>query len=103
MMGHPGEVADGSIENVRNFDADLCVGISRNSGEEVGSVQEPLIYFTHVVDGRTYGAWYRRISAAELEIFAVGLMRRVSCPEGQGQELAASRAILEEFVRSQRP
>jgi hypothetical protein len=63
-------------------------------------VQEPLIYFTHVVDGRTYGAWYRRLSATELEIFAIGLMKRASCPEGQ--ELATSRAILEEFVRRER-
>ena len=60
-------------------------------------MQKPLIYFTHVIDGRTHGAWYRRLSSTEIEIFAVGLMRRVPCADGQ--ELATSRALLEAFVR----
>jgi hypothetical protein len=60
-------------------------------------VKKPLLYFTHVINGQTYGAWYRRLSSTELEIFAVGLMKRALCPEGQ--EVATSRAILEEFVR----
>jgi hypothetical protein len=63
-------------------------------------VDAPLVYFTHVVDGRTYGAWYRRLSPTELEIFAIGLMARVECPEGQ--EPARIRATLEEFVLRQR-
>jgi hypothetical protein len=61
-------------------------------------VQEPLVYFTHIINAKTYGAWYRRLSSTDIEVFAAGLMRRASCPEGQ--ELATSRAILEEFVRS---
>lgn len=61
-------------------------------------MQEPLVYFTHIINARTYGAWYRRLSATEIEVFAVGLMKRASCPDGK--ELATSRAILEEFVRS---
>lgn len=61
-------------------------------------MQEPLVYFTHTTNARTYGAWYRRLSSTEIEVFAAGLMKRASCPEGQ--ELATSRAILEEFVRS---
>jgi hypothetical protein len=60
-------------------------------------VQKPLIYFTHVIDGRTCGGWYRRLSSSEIEIFAVGLMRRVSCPDGQ--ELVTSRTVLEDFLR----
>jgi hypothetical protein len=62
-------------------------------------VEAPLVYFTHVVGGRTYGAWYRRLSPTELEVFAIGLMARVECPEGQ--EPATIRATLEEFVRRQ--
>jgi hypothetical protein len=62
-------------------------------------VQSSLIYFTHALDGRTYGGWYRRLSATEIEVFAIGLMTRATCPEGQ--ELAASRATLEDFVRRQ--
>jgi hypothetical protein len=60
-------------------------------------VQKPLIYFTHVIDGRTYGGWYRRLSSTEIEIFAAGLMKRVPYPDGQEQ--ATSRAVLEDFVR----
>lgn len=61
-------------------------------------MQEPLFYFTHTINEKTYGAWYRRLSSTEIEVFAVGLLRRAPCAEGQ--ELAASRAILEEFLHS---
>jgi hypothetical protein len=60
-------------------------------------VQKPLIYFTHVIDGRTYGGWYRRLSSTEIEMFSAGLMRRLPCPDGQEQ--ATSLAVLEDFVR----
>lgn len=80
-----------------NAGSRVSYGSRRAMGGGAG-VKEPLVYFTHTINAKTYGAWYRRLSSTEIEVFAVGLMKRASCPDGQ--ELATSRAILEEFVGS---
>lgn len=55
-----------------------------------------LTFFTHLIDGKLYGAWYRVRSTTEVEIQALGLLKVVSW-EGRSPE-AAARCSLEEFV-----
>jgi hypothetical protein len=55
-----------------------------------------LTFFTHLIDGKLYGAWYRVRSTTEVEVQAVGLLKVVSW-EGRSPE-AAAQCCLEEFV-----
>jgi hypothetical protein len=55
-----------------------------------------LTFFTHVIDGKLYGGWYRVRSTTEVEVQAVGLLDVVSW-EGRSPE-AAAQCRLEEFV-----
>jgi hypothetical protein len=59
-------------------------------------VNSGLQYFTHTVDGAVYGAWFRVISADQLEVMTVGLLETGSF--SFNPEIAA-RSILENFVR----
>ena len=56
-----------------------------------------LTFFTHTIDGKLYGGWYRLEAPTDIEVQAVGFLQRVSwhgsTPEG------AARQCLEEFVR----
>ena len=56
-----------------------------------------LLYFTHIVDGHVYGAWYRIISATEIEVIGVGLLEPANYA-GYSPESAA-RSVLENFIR----
>ena len=55
-----------------------------------------LTCFTHLIDGRLYGGWYRVCSPTEVEVQAVGLLEVVSW-EGRSPE-AAAQCCLERFV-----
>lgn len=50
-----------------------------------------LQYFTHAVDGRAYGAWYRVLSSSQIEVVGVGLLDIVSyagfSPENAAQSV----------------
>jgi hypothetical protein len=59
-------------------------------------VQSRLNYFTHLIDGAVYGAWYRTTSSNELEVIGVGMLE--SGEYGFSPE-AAAKSILENFVR----
>jgi hypothetical protein len=60
---------------------------------------EALRYFMHEVDGRLYGAWFRRQSNAHVEVVARGQSKSAPCG-GASAERAAAR-LLEEIVRTQ--
>ncbi len=55
-----------------------------------------LTFFTHVIDGKLYGAWYRVRSTTEVEVQAVGLMQ-IMFWEGRSPE-AAAQCCLEDFI-----
>jgi hypothetical protein len=60
---------------------------------------EEMTFFTHRVNGQTYGAWYRHLSPRELEIIGTGFMCKTlyaGC-----DELSVARSVLEEFLRGQ--
>lgn len=57
-----------------------------------------LSFFTHDVEGVSYGAWYRVIGQTDVEVLAVGLMQTVPLA-GLGAEEVA-RTVLEDFVRA---
>jgi hypothetical protein len=57
-----------------------------------------LIFFTRVVAGRAYGAWYRVLPAHCIEILAVGLMQTIPLDGRRPEEVAGG--ALEEFVRT---
>lgn len=61
-------------------------------------MQVDLLFFTHTIDGVSYGAWYRVIAAAAVEVLAVGMMQTVPL-DGANAETVA-RAVLEDFVRA---
>lgn len=54
-------------------------------------------YFTHSIDGRLYGGWFRIVSQYELEVLAVGILRTVRFGGFDSEQ--AARSVLEEFVR----
>jgi hypothetical protein len=35
---------------------------------------DEMTFFTHRVNGQTYGAWYRHVSSRELEIIGAGFL-----------------------------
>jgi hypothetical protein len=55
-----------------------------------------LTFFTHVIDGKLYGGWYRVRSPTEVEVQAVGLLE-IATWEGRSPE-AAAQCCLEQFV-----
>lgn len=61
---------------------------------------EGLTYFTHEVDGRLYGGWYRRAAGAgaAVELYARGQVRRAKLGRLSAEEKA--RTLMEEIVRS---
>jgi hypothetical protein len=59
--------------------------------------QAQLNYFTHLIEGKRYGGWYRVVAEHELEVFGIGLMQTVRYA-GADPETAAC-IVLDEFVR----
>jgi hypothetical protein len=60
---------------------------------------DEMTFFTHQVNGQTYGAWYRHLSPHELEIIGAGFMCKTAY--AGCDELSVARSVLEEFLRSQ--
>lgn len=56
-----------------------------------------LHYFTHSINGKVYGGWYRLVSPGDLEVLGVGSMETVSFAGFEPE--AVARSVLEEFVR----
>lgn len=58
-----------------------------------------MTFFTHQVNGQTYGAWYRQLAPRELEVLGAGFMCKTvyaGC-----DELSVARSVLEDAVRGQ--
>ena len=60
---------------------------------------DEMTFFTHQVNGRTYGAWYRQLAPRELEIIGAGFLRKASY--AGCDELSVARSVLEDFLRGQ--
>jgi hypothetical protein len=60
---------------------------------------DEMTFFTHRVNGQTYGAWYRQLSPHELEIMGAGFMCKTAY--AGCDELSVARSVLEDFLRSQ--
>ena len=60
---------------------------------------DEMTFFTHQVNGQTYGAWYRHTAPRELEIIGAGLMCKT--PYAGSDELSVARSVLEDYVRMQ--
>lgn len=58
-----------------------------------------MTFFTHQVNGQTYGAWYRQLAPRELEIIGAGFMRKATY--AGCDELSVARSVLEDFLRAQ--
>lgn len=58
-----------------------------------------MTFFTHEVNGQTYGGWYRKLAPQEIEIMGAGLLCKTSF--AGCDELSVARSVLEEFVRVQ--
>jgi hypothetical protein len=60
---------------------------------------DELTFFTHQVNGQTYGAWYRQLAPNEIEVMGAGFLSRTRY--AGRDELSVARSVLEEFVRVQ--
>jgi hypothetical protein len=60
---------------------------------------DEMTFFTHQVNGRTYGGWYRLLGPDEIEIMGAGILCKT--PYAGRDELSVARSVLEEFVRMQ--
>jgi len=60
---------------------------------------DEMTFFTHVVNGRTYGAWYRRVAPHEIEVIGAGFMCKA--PHAGCDELSVARSVLEDSLRMQ--
>lgn len=58
-----------------------------------------MTFFTHQVNGQTYGGWYRQLAPHEIEIMGAGFLCKTSY--AGRDELSVARSVLEEFVRMQ--
>lgn len=60
---------------------------------------DEMTFFTHRVNGQTYGAWYRQLAPRELEILGAGFMCKTTY--AGCDELSVARSVLEDFLRAQ--
>ena len=60
---------------------------------------DTMTFFTHQVNGQTYGAWYRQLAPRELEIIGTGFMCKT--PYAGCDELSVARSVLEDVLRGQ--
>lgn len=58
-----------------------------------------MTFFTHQVNGQTYGGWYRQLAPREIEIMGAGFLCKTSY--AGSDELSVARSVLEEFIRRQ--
>jgi hypothetical protein len=67
------------------------------AGHKVQETVIDLSYFTHDVDGRLYGGWYRPVGDFAVEIYARGRVRRALLGRMSAEQRACE--ILEQLVR----
>lgn len=70
-----------------------------DDGTRVEVQHAEMTFFTHRVNGQTYGAWYRQLAPRELEIIGTGFMCRT--PYAGCDELSVARSVLEDYLRGQ--
>jgi hypothetical protein len=58
-----------------------------------------MTFFTHRVNGQTYGAWYRQLGPREIEVIGTGFMCKAA--HAGCDELSVACSVLEEYLRSQ--
>jgi hypothetical protein len=58
-----------------------------------------MTFFTHRVNGQTYGAWYRHLAPRELEIMGAGFLCKTTY--AGCDELSVARSVLEDVLRGQ--
>lgn len=58
-----------------------------------------MTFFTHRVNGQTYGAWYRQLAPHEIEVMGAGFLCKARC--AGCDVLSVARSVLEEFLRMQ--
>lgn len=58
-----------------------------------------MTFFTHRVNGQTYGAWYRQLGPREIEVIGTGFMCKAA--HAGSDELSVACSVLEEYLRSQ--
>jgi hypothetical protein len=75
-----------------------CSGVGSDESR-VDVHHDEMTFFTHQVNGQTYGAWYRHLAPCELEIIGAGFLCKTSY--AGCDELSVARSVLEEFLRSQ--
>jgi hypothetical protein len=57
-----------------------------------------LVYFTHEVDGRLYGGWYRLGAGSTIELYARGQVKKAKLGKLSADKKACR--MLEEIVRT---
>lgn len=62
-------------------------------------VQNEMTFFTHQVNGQTFGGWYRPLGPHEIEIMGAGFLCKTNY--AGCDELSVACSVLEEFVRMQ--
>jgi hypothetical protein len=60
---------------------------------------DEMTFFTHQVNGLTYGAWYRQLGPQEIEVMGAGFLCKATCAGCDVLSVACS--VLEKFVRLQ--
>lgn len=70
-----------------------------DDGTRVEVQHDEMTFFTHRVNGQTYGAWYRQLAPRELEIIGAGFMCKT--PYAGCDELSVARSVLEDYLRGQ--
>lgn len=60
---------------------------------------DAITFFTHQVNGQTYGGWYRQLAPRELEVIGAGFMCKAAY--AGCDELSVARSVLEDALRGQ--
>src|SRR5690242_18380259 len=61
---------------------------------------DEMTFFTHQVNGQTYGGWYRQLAPYEIEVMGAGFLCKTTY--AGCDELSVARSVLEDFLRNQR-
>src|SRR5262249_35844272 len=62
----------------RRSHASAASGIPSTTNPRVQVHYEEMTFFTHQVNGRTYGAWYRQLTPHEIEVMGAGFLRKAT-------------------------
>lgn len=76
-----------------------ALGIDTDDEPRAEVHYDEMTFFTHQVNGQTYGGWYRQLAPHEIEIMGAGFLCKTSY--AGSDELSVARSVLEEFVRMQ--